>query len=166
MCWDNILSRYRIFCYPGIFLLLLFVFSCKGQIDSGIKNSLLKVLSENQKVHEILITKENLIPDTKALLESVQQAKIASEKNESIKKQIEKMESTLTNINTKDQEAFFNGLSSFSETLTEIIKANQIQTEYNKFYCPMVAKYWVAKGEMVQNPYAPDMRECGELVKE
>ncbi|HMV41920.1 MAG TPA: hypothetical protein PK079_21490 [Leptospiraceae bacterium] len=149
-----------------IFLLLLFVFSCKGQIDSGIKNSLLKVLSENQKVHEILITKENLIPDTKALLESVQQAKIASEKNESIKKQIEKMESTLTNINTKDQEAFFNGLSSFSETLTEIIKANQIQTEYNKFYCPMVAKYWVAKGEMVQNPYAPDMRECGELVKE
>ena len=29
----------------------------------------------------------------------------------------------------------------------------------------MVSKYWIAKGELVENPYAPEMRECGELVK-
>ena len=62
-------------------------------------------------------------------------------------------------------EAFFESLSSFSETFTDILKVNNIQTEYNKFYCPMVSKYWVAKGDVIQNPYASDMRECGELVK-
>ena len=42
---------------------------------------------------------------------------------------------------------------------------NAQQTEYNKFYCPMVQKYWIAKGKEIQNAYAADMRECGELVK-
>jgi glutaredoxin 2 len=148
-----------------IVIILFFIFSCKGSIDSGLKNSLLKILVENQKVHEVLLAKADTIPDTKAILDSVKEARSFSEKNEDIKKQLEKMESILTNINSKDKEAFFESLSSFSETLTDILKANQIKTEYNKFYCPMVAKYWVAKGEEIQNPYAPEMRECGELVK-
>ncbi len=148
-----------------IIILLLFLVSCKGSIDSELKNSLLKILSENQKVHEVLLSKSDVIPDTQQLLASVKEAKSQAEKNEDIKKQLDKIESNLTNINSKDKEAFFESLSSFSETLTDILKANQIQTEYNKFYCPMVAKYWVAKGEVIQNPYAPEMRECGELVK-
>jgi hypothetical protein len=148
-----------------IIFLILFLFSCKGSVDASLKNSLLKILSENQKVHEELIRKEDGIPDTKQLLASVREAKSLAGKQEEIAKQLDKIESILTKINSKDREAFFESLSSFSETLTDILKANQIQTEYNKFYCPMVAKYWVAKGEVVQNPYAPEMRECGELVK-
>lgn len=32
------------------------------------------------------------------------------------------------------------------------------------FYCPMVRKSWVAEGTQVRNPYAADMRSCGDLV--
>ncbi len=148
-----------------IVIILFFIFSCKGSVDSGLKNSLLKILTENQKIHTVLLANTDSIPDTTPVLNAVKEAKSLSEKNEDIKKQLDKMESVLTNINSKDKEAFFESLSSFSETLTDILKANQIKTEYNKFYCPMVAKYWIAKGEEIQNPYAPDMRECGELVK-
>lgn len=162
---ENKILVKRISMMRYIFIVLLLIFSCKPQLDVGLKNSLLKILSENQKVHEILITKENTIPDTKPLLDSIKEAKLVSDKNESIKKNLEKMEADIASISKTDSEAFFASLSSFSETLTEILKANQIQTEYNKFYCPMVAKYWIAKGEIVQNPYAPEMRECGELVK-
>lgn len=148
-----------------IIVLVLFLFSCKSNIDSALKNSLLKILSENQKVHEVLLSKTDVIPDTKQLLAAVLEAKSQTGKNEEIKKQLDKIGSILSNINSTDKEAFFESLSSFSEILTDILKANQIRTEYNKFYCPMVAKYWIAKGEVVENPYAPEMRECGELVK-
>ena len=141
------------------------MFSCKGKIDNELRDSILKILAENQKVHVLLLEKSEIIPDTKALLISIKEARLLASKNEDIQKQLDKMESMLTNINSKDKEAFFESLSSFSEILTDILKANQIRTEYNKFYCPMVAKYWIAKGELVENPYAPEMRECGELVK-
>jgi len=141
------------------------LFSCKGKIDNELRDSILKILAENQKVHVLLLEKSEIIPDTKALLISIKEARLLASKNEDIQKQLDKMESMLTNINSKDKEAFFESLSSFSEILTDILKANQIRTEYNKFYCPMVAKYWIAKGELVENPYAPEMRECGELVK-
>lgn len=29
------------------------------------------------------------------------------------------------------------------------------------FYCPMVKKKWIARGEAVRNPYMPEMRKCG-----
>jgi hypothetical protein len=146
-------------------LFLFFLISCKGSIDSSLKNAILKILSENQKVHEQLILKSDFIPDTAALLGSIKEAKSLSAKSKDLQTELEKLESILIGINTTDSELFFKSMSSFSERLTDILKANQIETEYNKFYCPMVEKYWVAKGEVVQNPYAPEMRECGELVK-
>ncbi len=148
-----------------LILLLFLFFSCKTELDGNLKNSILKILSENQKIHEQLISKEDFIPDTKSLLASVKEAKALSDKNKEVSEQLEKLESTLNSINTQDKEGFFESLSSFSERLTDILKVNKIQTDYNKFYCPMVAKYWIAKGEQIQNPYAPEMRECGELVK-
>jgi hypothetical protein len=148
-----------------VLILFFFLFSCKGKIDNELRDSILKILAENQKVHVLLLEKSEIIPDTKALLISIKEARLLASKNEDIQKQLDKMEFMLTNINSKDKEAFFESLSSFSEILTDILKANQIRTEYNKFYCPMVAKYWIAKGELVENPYAPEMRECGELVK-
>ncbi|MBK8397036.1 MAG: DUF3347 domain-containing protein [Leptospiraceae bacterium] len=148
-----------------IIAILFFIFSCKTELDNNLKNSILKILAENQKVHELLISQTESLPEVNLLLASIKEAKSLAEKNEGIKKDLEKMELLISNINLKDQEAFFESLSSFSETLTDILKVNNIQTEYNKFYCPMVSKYWVAKGDVIQNPYASDMRECGELVK-
>jgi hypothetical protein len=146
-------------------ILLFFVFSCKGAVDSSQKNSILKILSENQKIHEQLIAKSDSTLDTKALFNSIKEAELICEKNKDLKVELEKLELTLSNINTSDQEAFFKSMSSFSEKLTDILKANKIGTDYHKFYCPMVEKYWIAKGEGIQNPYAPEMRDCGELVK-
>ncbi len=148
-----------------IIAILFIIFSCKTELDNNLKNSILKILAENQKVHELLISQTESLPEVNLLLASIKEAKSLAEKNERIKKDLEKMELLISNINLKDQEAFFESLSSFSETLTDILKVNNIQTEYNKFYCPMVSKYWVAKGDVIQNPYASDMRECGELVK-
>ncbi|MEQ9363838.1 MAG: hypothetical protein RIF32_06335, partial [Leptospirales bacterium] len=31
------------------------------------------------------------------------------------------------------------------------------------FYCPMAKKYWIARGETVQNPYLSNMRSCGTV---
>lgn len=148
-----------------ITLLLFLLFSCKGGIDITLKNSLLKILSENQKIQVQLLSNSELIPDTRMLLEAIKDSKSKTEKSKDLYSKLEKLESTIGNINSKDKEAFFESMSSFSEGLTDILKANHIDSEYHKFYCPMVAKYWVAEGEEIQNPYAPEMRDCGELVK-
>lgn len=148
-----------------ILTFLFFVFACKGTIDSSQKKSILKILSENQKIYEQLTAKSDFIPDTKALFKTIQEAESINETNVNLKKELELLEMTLSKINTNDNEVFFESMSRFSEKLTDILKANEIQTEYHKFYCPMVSKYWIAKGEKIQNPYAPEMRDCGELVK-
>ena len=148
-----------------LILLLFLFFSCKAELDTNAKNSILKILSENQKVHEQLIQSETEIPKTNALLASIQEAKSQTTQNKNLTSELEKLEAIVNAINPKDREAFFGSMSSFSEGLTDILKVNQLQTGYNKFYCPMVSKYWIAKGEQIQNPYAPEMRECGELVK-
>ncbi|WP_411824434.1 hypothetical protein [Leptospira sp. 'Mane'] len=66
--------------------------------------------------------------------------------------------------NPKDLDASFVNLSQIASVLTEIKKAIPVLENYNQFYCPMVEKYWVAKGKSVQNPYAPEMRDCGEML--
>lgn len=148
-----------------ILILLFLFFSCKTELDNNTKNSILKILSENQKVHEQLIQSETVIPDTNALLASIREAKSLTSQNKNLASELEKLEAILNAINPKDREAFFGSISSFSEGLTDILKVNHLQTDYNKFYCPMVSKYWIAKGKEIQNPYAPEMRECGEIVK-
>lgn len=35
---------------------------------------------------------------------------------------------------------------------------------YSKFYCPMVEKRWIMSGRAIRNPFAPEMRDCGELI--
>ncbi|HMV42859.1 MAG TPA: hypothetical protein PK079_23755 [Leptospiraceae bacterium] len=34
----------------------------------------------------------------------------------------------------------------------------------NLFYCPMVKKKWIAKGDEITNPYDKSMRNCGEKL--
>ncbi|MBP7280299.1 MAG: DUF3347 domain-containing protein [Leptospiraceae bacterium] len=148
-----------------VVIILFFILSCKAEMDGNLKTAILKILTENQKVHELMLAKPDNIPEINMVLIAVKEAKSLALKNENIKKDLEKLELILTNVNSKDKDAFFESLSSFSEIVTDILKVNKIQTQYNKFYCPMVSKYWIAKGELVENPYAPEMRECGELVK-
>ncbi|MCB1177696.1 MAG: DUF3347 domain-containing protein, partial [Leptospiraceae bacterium] len=72
--------------------------------------------------------------------------------------------SALEKVKSDEKNSVFSVLSQSSEKLSEVAKLAEIK-EYNKFYCPMVEKYWIAKGEKIENPYASDMRECGEMIR-
>ncbi|MCU0824484.1 MAG: hypothetical protein MUF77_07555 [Leptospira sp.] len=61
-------------------------------------------------------------------------------------------------------EESFESISKIQEILSEIRVLVPGQSAFNKFYCPMVDKYWVMKGRQIQNPYAPEMRDCGEII--
>lgn len=65
--------------------------------------------------------------------------------------------------NAKDQKTRFETYSRLSEILEKYIKANA-SSGMNVFYCPMVKKKWIAKGEKVRNPYDSSMRECGNKL--
>lgn len=74
------------------------------------------------------------------------------------------MQNSLKDKETQDVEKFFQAYSSFSENLAESLKLAGGTGVFNRFYCPMVNKTWVSQGTKIQNPYAPEMRDCGDLV--
>jgi hypothetical protein len=146
-----------------LFILFVLLFSdCKKTLPDNIQKSLLNILSENQLIQEKLLKNEIPELDTlkKSLKLSIEDAKLLPE----LQTQLGKLSQGLSEkkLNTEDT---YVQLSKFSEDFSKILLANDIKSEYNRFYCPMVSKYWIAKGIEVQNPYAADMRDCGELVK-
>jgi len=142
---------------------LIFVFHCGGLDDSS-KKAVRSLLGENQKVHSFLLSHENQLPDIKGLL-SVLNSSRDEIKNPEIRSIFLEMNAALSKIGPKNKESFFQSYSNFSVILAGVVKKAGLATEYNKFYCPMVRKTWVASGEEIQNPYAPEMRDCGDLVK-
>ncbi|MFZ4715277.1 MAG: hypothetical protein ACOYL6_16260 [Bacteriovoracaceae bacterium] len=55
--------------------------------------------------------------------------------------------------------------SDFMPSFIEVFKKNNINTNYEIYYCPMVKKYWIQNSKKmpkVQNVFAQDMLECGE----
>lgn len=146
-----------------IFILLLLLFSdCKKNLPDTIQKSLFAVLSENQLIQEKLLKNENPELSTlkKSLKLSMEEAKSVPE----LQAQLTKLSEDLSDQKLNTEETYTQ-LSKFSEGFSKILLANDIKSDYNPFYCPMVSKYWIGKGVEVQNPYAADMRDCGELVK-
>lgn len=155
--------------YRYFLIIILIAFGCKGNseiaLNPSLKKSIESILVENQRVHDELMKSVDILPDTKPLLQSVQKA--ASEDTERVfERNFAELESTIKNIKPGDKEEYFTALSKFSEILAGINEKGKVEKQYNKFYCPMVAKYWIAKGTDIENPYAPEMRDCGELVKQ
>ncbi|XDD50432.1 hypothetical protein AB3N59_01045 [Leptospira sp. WS92.C1] len=144
---------------------ILVFFSVCNKIQTPIseseKNALQTILSENESIHSFLMKEEEKIPEL-TKLETAIQALIAL--NGGLKIQAEKMQNSLKEKGSKDVEKFFLAYSAFSENLAESVKLAGGTGIFNKFYCPMVKKTWVSQGTKVQNPYAPEMRDCGDLV--
>ncbi|HMV43878.1 MAG TPA: hypothetical protein PK079_23735 [Leptospiraceae bacterium] len=47
------------------------------------------------------------------------------------------------------------------EILSSVV-GHHDKSNANVFFCPMVKKKWIAKGDTIINPYLKDMRDCGE----
>lgn len=147
-----------------LYLLFVFIFflSCsKTQSENNLK-LVSNVLEENKKVYELFLAQGNAKPDLTGLKEAVRKASVSADK-ESLKKSFSEMLAVLESANQSETAG---SISVFSEKLYSLLKAEEINLGYRKFYCPMEKKFWLAKGDDVKNPYAPEMRECGELVQE
>lgn len=145
----------------GILLFLVFCAKQRTPITEPEKDALQSILLENESIHSFLMKEEGKIPEV-AKLEANVQALITL--NGGLKSEAEKMLKSLQEKDPKDVEKFFQAYSSFSETLAESVKLAGGNGVFNKFYCPMVKKTWVSQGTKIQNPYAPEMRDCGDIV--
>ncbi len=125
------------------------------------KDILQQILMENESIHKFLMKEEEKIPDTNQLIAHV--VELVS-LNGGLKSQAEKMQNSLKDKVTQDVEKIFQAYSSFSENLAESLKLAGGTGVFNRFYCPMVNKTWVSQGTKIRNPYAPEMRDCGDLV--
>ena len=152
------------FMFKTLILIIPFVFiSCsKSSLTKELENKLLSILEKNQTIQESLL--QNKIPDFSILKNSIIEITQISNQNPALKQKLEELNQIISKTKNDLSDETFQALSDFSTKLSEILVENQIKTEYNKFHCPMVSKYWIAKGVQVNNPYAPDMRDCGELV--
>lgn len=149
-----------------IIILTLFFSFCKQtkiQLTSEELKSIHAIFNENQKIYEFLLNNETQLPSIHSLQSTLEKAKSTSHNSELIQI-ISNLQNTLIPYNQTDREKAFLALSNFANELDKLAVFADLK-EYHKFFCPMVSKYWVAKGELIQNPYAPDMRECGDLVR-
>lgn len=135
-----------------------------NELDAIIKQNVVAIFIENQKLHSTLIQNSEQLPAVAEVSNRIAAAKV-NNKNEVLLSYLSQMEEALKKANPSDKEAYFKSISEFSEVLAKLNSEYKIDEKYNKFFCPMVSKYWVSEGKKVNNPYSADMRECGELVK-
>ncbi|WP_167884286.1 DUF3347 domain-containing protein [Leptospira idonii] len=120
-----------------------------------------QVFEENQKIQD------ELLKDSPNLqLEGLSKAvdSLASSTHPRIQDWKSKLKGLIPK-DPKDLEKSYENLSQIALVLVEIKQAVPVRGDFQQFYCPMVEKYWVAKGKQVKNPYAPEMRDCGDLVQ-
>jgi hypothetical protein len=142
-------------------LLLFFLIQCSKLPDQAL-NSILSILSENEIIQSDLLSEK--IPNLDSLKSKVKSSLEITKDIPELNAKLNKLNSILLKSSSVKEEVYL-VLSEFSEALGDILISNNIKTEHHKFYCPMVSKYWIAKGTEVKNPYAPEMRDCGELIK-
>ncbi|ABJ74937.1 LIC13259/LIC11441 family protein [Leptospira borgpetersenii] len=146
----------------SILALLSFCQKTPLVITESEKDVLQQILVENESIHSFLMKEEGKIPDTSKLISHI---KTLISLNGGLKSSAEKMKNFLQDKDTKDIEKFFQAYSSFSENLADSLKLAGGTGVFNRFYCPMINKTWVSHGTKIQNPYAPEMRDCGDLVR-
>ena len=131
------------------------------ELDVTAKERFSLILEENQKFLSEIITSEELPSIVKLLSRIEATKKVAKEPN--VVSALDEMDALLRNANPEDKESYFQSVSKFSEVLAKVNATYQMNNRYNQFFCPMVSKYWVSEGQKINNPYAADMRNCGEL---
>ncbi len=148
-----------------ILSLLFFIIACgKKEIKpvSDTEKPLFEtVLDENDKIVKGLLTTEDISPDVKNLIAAIEALQAAKG---GLEEAALEMKKNLEAVDSKNANISFGAYSKFSETLASTMKTAGLQSGRNRFYCPMVKKTWVFAGGKIQNPYAPDMRDCGDMM--
>ncbi len=144
-------------------LILLLALSCQKEdppFTASEETLVLSVLAANEEIHSQLM-KEEKIPDLTSIKRALQG--LSNQTHPSLLALSEAKDNEFKD-GQKDLEAFYTALSTFSTKLEPILKKSAAFSEYSAFYCPMVEKTWIAKGLPVRNPFAPDMRDCGDRL--
>ncbi|PNV72614.1 LIC13259/LIC11441 family protein [Leptospira inadai] len=153
------------FSFAPVFCLITLTVTCgKKEVKPILETEkpLFEALIErNEAVVDGLLKSENQAPNVKEL-EKALDALISA--NGGLAESAIEMKKALTDPKTSDLEGSFLAYSSFSEILATTMKARGLDYGRNRFYCPMVKKTWVASGKKIRNPYAPEMRDCGDLI--
>jgi hypothetical protein len=149
----------------SLIIAIILVFSCGEKslpLPEKDQSAIQSVLEENERIHTFMLKTDGRLPSLVGLQKALEV--LTQSDREEISSLAKKMNLNLNGIQGKDLEEDISYFSSYSENLTEFITKYSIPNNYT-FYCPMVKKYWVAKGRMVQNPYSSEMRDCGNIVE-
>jgi hypothetical protein len=153
--------------YISLVVLLLSYSNCKDSekltVSENSNRAFAVILQENDKVIEAIIKDSDKIPDLTTLISSIESGKSVVIED-GLKRALEEEGRILQDAKVMEKEAFYESISRFSEHLSTAMNTAGVNVEgYNRFYCPMVSKYWMAKGTDINNPFAPEMRDCGEI---
>ncbi|TGK81668.1 DUF3347 domain-containing protein [Leptospira noumeaensis] len=148
----------------SVIVLAFFALSCKEAVvpfEPAHENLAAKLLAENQILLEEYL-KDDPKPNWKTFSEA--NTALAANGHPKLKAWSESL-GTLIPAAGSDLETSYEKISKIQEILIQIKTEVPNQSRYNRFYCPMVDKSWVMTGKEVKNPYAPEMRDCGELLQ-
>ncbi len=146
-----------------LYIFILLGFSCKKEIPefSSKEQELVSAfLMENQKIMEEMLKDKPQVRWDQFL--ELNKKFVASEHSK-MSEWGQKI-SDLIPKESANLEQSFDSISKIQEVFSEMKVLVPGQSAFNKFYCPMVDKYWVMQGRQIQNPYAPEMRDCGEII--
>ena len=119
-----------------------------------------KVLEELFQLHDMLVKESTSKLNVKQLEKLLKQGGDSKQDSETFNKAIPSLQK-LEKANSLESKK--NAYAELIETLSIVVKQNN-KAGANVFYCPMVKKKWISKGEIIVNPYDKDMRNCGEKI--
>jgi|JI9StandDraft_1071089.scaffolds.fasta_scaffold25381_4 hypothetical protein len=117
-----------------------------------------KVMDEMIQIHESLVKETAGKLETKKLVGLLNKGSDDKKDSAVYKAAVPFAEKLGKADNQNDK---LNTYSQLVEALAATVSHHD-KSKANLFYCPMVKKKWIAKGEKIVNPYSKDMRECGE----
>lgn len=148
----------------SLIVLAIFALSCKEEVvpfETAHENLAAKLLAENQILLEEYL-KDDPKPNWKTFSEAIDA--FVTSGHPKLKAWSETLRPLLP-VAGADLESNYEKISKIQEILIQIKTEVPNQSKYNRFYCPMVDKSWLMTGKEVKNPYAPEMRDCGELLQ-
>jgi len=151
----------------GLFLLFISLLSFQSAHATKVQMTNLDrvnfILLLNEKMHKsyFVYNENNIFTLAKNMNSEISKLKKSKLKSDLMKNSLSKLK---MGVSRKKANFIYHR---FSLKLMKLVKKyNKLKT-YREYYCPMVRKSWVQnilKIKEVQNPYAPNMKNCGRII--
>jgi len=150
--------------YVLFLLLLMPLVSCSRapQMEVSDQKHFRNIMDENHKIHKFLFENDTRLPGIKSLQDVLDQVQ---SKDPVFQEKLDRISTMLASIDSRDRMKFIKSYSAISLVYGEIIKTYNIK-QYTRFYCSMEDNNWISSGFKIENPYSPEMRDCGEIIQE